>query len=119
MSAYPMPCGIPVWKNNLESVELDSLFGFLEAFVVCPTNISRPFLPYKDKTGTLVFPTGKFVGVYYSEELKFARNLGYHIIPLRGYLFEKKDSPFKGFVSHLYESRLESKKSGDVAMSFF
>ena len=119
MNAYPMPCGIPVWKNNLESVELDSLFGFIEAFVVCPTNISRPFLPYKDKTGTLVFPTGKFVGVYYSEELKFARNLGYHIIPLRGYLFEKKDSPFKGFVSHLYESRLESKKSGDEAMSYF
>ncbi|KAF3649797.1 hypothetical protein FXO38_17513 [Capsicum annuum] len=63
-------------------------------------------------------PYGKFIGFYYSEELKFARNLGYHIIPLRGYLFEKKDSPFKGFVSHLYESRLESKKSGDKAMSY-
>lgn len=49
MKEYPMPCGIPVWKNNLESVELDSLFGFIEAYVVCPTNISRPFLPYKDK----------------------------------------------------------------------
>lgn len=118
MKSYPMPCGIPVCKNNLESVELDSLFGFIEAFVVCPINISRPFLPYKDKTGTLVFPTGKFVGVFYSEELKFARDLGYHIIPLRGYLFEKKASPFKGFVSHLYESRLESKKSGDEAMTY-
>lgn len=36
-----MPCGIPVWKNNLECVGLDSLFGFIEACVVCPTNISE------------------------------------------------------------------------------
>ncbi|KAL3646554.1 hypothetical protein CASFOL_009521 [Castilleja foliolosa] len=90
MKSYPMPCGIPVWRNNLESVELDSLFGFIEAYVV--------------------FPTGKFIGVFYSEELKFACSLGYQIIPLRGYLFEKKSSPFESFISHLYESRLEAKK---------
>lgn len=52
MKSYPMPCGIPVWKNNLKSVGLDSFFGFIEAYVVCPTNISRPFLPYKDQSGT-------------------------------------------------------------------
>ncbi|KAJ8419534.1 hypothetical protein Cgig2_028425 [Carnegiea gigantea] len=38
---------------------------------------------------------------------------------IKGHLFEKKDSPFKGFVSHFYESRLESKKSSDEAMSYF
>ncbi|XP_073313494.1 DNA polymerase-like [Primulina huaijiensis] len=118
MKSYPMPCGVPVWRNNLESVELDSLFGFIEAYVVCPTNISRPFLPYKDQYGTLIFPTGKFIGVFYSEELKFARDLGYEIIPLRGYLFEKKSSPFESFISHLYESRLDAKKRGDEAMTF-
>lgn len=118
MKEYPMPCGQPVWKNNLESVELDSLFGFIEACVVCPPNIVRPFLPYKDKAGTLLFPTGKFVGVYYSEELKFARSIGYNIIPLRGYLYEKKESPFKGFVSELYERRQEAKKAGNEAMSY-
>ncbi|KAF5182439.1 Dna polymerase, partial [Thalictrum thalictroides] len=57
-------------------------------------------------------------GVFYSEELKFTRELGYHVIPLRGYLFEKKESPFDGFISQLYESRLEAKKDGDEAMSF-
>lgn len=88
MKQYPMPCGIPVWKNNFESVGLDSLFGFIEAYVVCPQNISKPFLPYRDQHGTLIFPTGKFKGVFYSEELKFARDLGYEVIPLRGYLFE-------------------------------
>nr|CAD1835880.1 unnamed protein product [Ananas comosus var. bracteatus] len=52
----------------------------------------------------------KFIGIFYSEELKFARDLGYHIIPLRGYLFEAMSSPFEGIISDLYESRLEAKK---------
>ncbi|KAL0386764.1 UNVERIFIED_CONTAM: DNA polymerase [Sesamum latifolium] len=60
----------------------------------------------------------KFIGVFYSEELKFARDLGYKIFPLRGYMFEKKSSPFEGFISDLYESRLEAKKRGDEPMTF-
>ncbi|KAK4382038.1 DNA polymerase [Sesamum angolense] len=69
MKSYPMPSGDPVWKNNLESVELDSLFGFIEAYVV-----------------TRLF----------------------------GYMFEKKSSPFEGFISDLYESRLEAKKRESI-----
>nr|CAD1835891.1 unnamed protein product [Ananas comosus var. bracteatus]CAD1835918.1 unnamed protein product [Ananas comosus var. bracteatus]CAD1835965.1 unnamed protein product [Ananas comosus var. bracteatus] len=118
MKSYPMPCGVPVWHNNLECQDLDNLFGFIEAYVVCPASISHPFLPYKDKFGTLIFPTGKFIGIFYSEELKFARDLGYHIIPLRGYLFEAMSSPFEGIISDLYESRLEAKKRGDEPMTF-
>nr|CAD1835852.1 unnamed protein product [Ananas comosus var. bracteatus] len=118
MKSYPMPCGVPVWHNNLECQDLDNLFGFIEAYVVCPASISHPFLPYKDKFGTLIFPTGKFIGIFYSEELKFARDLGYHIIPLRGILFEAMSSPFEGIISDLYESRLEAKKRGDEPMTF-
>ncbi|XP_050217580.1 DNA polymerase-like [Mercurialis annua] len=101
MKSYPIPCAIPVWKKNLKSVGLDSLFGFIDACVVCPTNISCPFLPYKDQS-----------------ELKFARDLCYRVIPLRGYLFEKKSSPFEGCISNLYKSRLEAKKASDEAMTF-
>lgn len=63
---------------------------------------------------TLIFPTGEFVLVYYSEEFKFARGLGYTVIPIRGYLFERKESPFKEFVSSLFGSRLEARKEGKV-----
>ncbi|XP_071694593.1 DNA polymerase-like [Rutidosis leptorrhynchoides] len=52
------------------------------------------------------------------EELKFAREIGYTVIPLSGYLFEKKESPFSNFVSNLFESRLEAKKSGNDALSY-
>lgn len=70
-------------------------------------------LPYRDKNNTLIFPTGEFVGVYYSEELKYARGLGYTVLPISGYLFEKMKSPFRDFVSSLFESRLEARKSGN------
>lgn len=118
MKTFAMPGGKPVWHGNLEGLELDDMFGFIEAYVVCPTTITRPFLPYKKQNNTLLFPTGKFWGVYYSEELKYARDLGYQIIPLRGYLFEEMISPFESFVSDLFASRQEAKKSGDDAMAY-
>ena len=118
MKEFPMPGGVPVWHNNLVNKDLDSLFGFIEAYVVCPKTIKRPFLPYRDKNNTLIFPTGQFLGVYYSEELKYARGLGYTVLPLSGYLFEKMDSPFRDFVSSLFESRLEARNAGNDALAF-
>lgn len=119
MKKYPMPSGEAVWKNNLLKEDLDTLYGFVEAFVVCPTTMDHPFLPYKDRKGRCIFPTGSFIGVFYSEELKFARHLGYEILPLRGYFFEKKASPVKGILSDdLYQRRIEATKEGDEPMRY-
>jgi hypothetical protein len=82
MKEFPMPGGKPVWHKNLDGMDLDSMFGFIEAYVLCPNTIKKRFLPYKYKKKTLIFPTGEFVGVYYSEELKYARGLGYTVIPI-------------------------------------
>lgn len=86
--------------------------------MICPPSIKKPFLPYKDAFGTLLFPTGTFDGVYYSEELKYARTLGYFIYPKRGYLFEKKESPFKGIISDLHNKRLEAKAKANESMIY-
>lgn len=118
MKEYPMPGGKPVWDGNLVDKDIDCLFGFIEAFVSCPSSIKKPFLPVRGKDGTLLFPTGDFVGVYYSEELKYARRLGYTVIPLTGYLFQKMESPFKEYVNYHFESRLQAKKDGNEALSF-
>lgn len=120
MRTKSMPGGVPVWHGNLEGADISNLFGFIEVYVVCPETIHRPFLPYRDsKTNSLLFPVGKFVGVYFSEELKYAQQLGYTIVPIRGYLFERKDSsPFEGFISSLYARRQMAKKEGDEAMSY-
>ncbi|XP_059067855.1 DNA polymerase-like [Cryptomeria japonica] len=105
MKSCPMPGGTPVWHANLEGQELSNLYGFIEAYVVCPSTIKRPFLPYRDHNDTLLFPTGKFVGAYFSEELIYARDLGYKIFPIRGYLFDKKPRPFGSFVTSIFERR--------------
>lgn len=119
MQEFPMPGGEPKWSSDLESMELDNIYGFIKAYVECPKTIKRPFLPYRDeKDGTLIFPTGEFIGVYYSEELKYARDLGYKVIPISGYLFEKMESPFKGYVNSLFESRSKAKKDGHHAISY-
>lgn len=56
--------------------------------------------------------------MYYCEEFKYARGLGYTVIPISGYLFERMESPFRDFVSSLFESRLEARISGNEAMSY-
>ena len=119
MKTFPMPGGKPVWRGNLEGQDIDSLYGYFEAHIVCPKTITRPFLPYRDeKSKTIVFPTGEFVGVYYSEELKYARDIGYQVTPLSGYSFEKMNSPFDSFVKTIYDNRQEAKKRGNDAMSY-
>nr|XP_048322176.1 DNA polymerase-like [Ziziphus jujuba var. spinosa] len=119
MKTYPMPGGVPIWNAKLENRELFDLYGFVKAYVVCPETITRLFLTYKgDKNPTLLFPTGKFLGVHLNYELIFTGNLGYKIYPIRGYLFEKTPSPFVNFVSSLYEKRKKAKKTGKDAMAY-
>ncbi|GJW28586.1 DNA polymerase-like protein [Tanacetum coccineum] len=57
-------------------------------------------------------------GVYYSEELKYAVGLGYKVVLISGYLFERKESPFKDFVRPLFLSRLKARKEGNDALSY-
>lgn len=59
------------------------------------------------------------MGVYFSEELKYARKLGYEVTLLSGYSFEMKDSPFTRFVESVYEKREEAKRTGKKEISFF
>ena len=40
-----MPGGKPVWHKNLDGMDLDSMFGFIEAYVLCPNTIKKRFLP--------------------------------------------------------------------------
>lgn len=115
----PMPGGKPKWCSDLKYMDLDTVFGFVEATIECPDTLNIPLLPYRDpKSNTLLFPTGRFRGVYFTEELKMARDIGYNIELERGYLFEKKESPFAEFVTGIYEERKKAKIDKDEAMSY-
>lgn len=58
------------------------------------------------------------LGVYWSEELKFAEKQGYMVYPLQALQYKKVKTPFKEFVNELYSQRLEAKEKGDEALSF-
>jgi hypothetical protein len=122
MQSFDMPGGKPVWHNDLRKknskLEFEDMFGFIKALVICPNDIDKPFLPYRSNEGTLIFPTGKFIGVYFSEELKYAKSLGYIVYPLSGYLFNRMESPFKEFVRDIYNRRIEAKEKGNKALAF-
>lgn len=118
MKTFDLPSGVPVWRDKLMNEPLTNLFGFIEAVVECPSSMNRPFLPYRKANGTLLFPTGTFVGVYYSEELLYAQKIGYKMTPVRGWLYEKKPSPFDKFISDIYEKRIEAKKNRQDSMVF-
>lgn len=118
MKEYDIPSGKPTWHRDLTEAKLDDLFGYIEAYIHCPSSIKRPFLPIMRDDKTLLFPTGKWVGTYYSEELKYAATLGYEILPLSGYLFKRRSSPFKGYVTNLFEERSKAKREKNDSLNF-
>lgn len=90
-SLYPycmlkdMPVGTPK-PYNIEK-GLENFFGFATAEVMCPSDFKVPVLPLKtviNGVEKLVFPTGTFKGTFFSEELKYAQQLGYTIKLIKG-----------------------------------
>lgn len=115
-SLYPfamlndMPGKMVKYHNNLSGFDLYSFFGFALAEVHIP-NTLVPLLPYKSKEDRTIFPTGKVIGVYFSEELKALANRGYSITLIRGYEFERVKDLFTDFINHFYELKKFAKGS--------
>lgn len=102
---------------------LSCFFGFARARVSTPTNkymsdgtlnpvLNRPFLGVSVK-GETIYPLGTFEGTYFSETLKYAKKLGYHIELLDGYHFERGVDVFKSFVTSMYKMKIDAEKSND------
>lgn len=90
----------------MNNVNLDDFFGFCLAEIHCPDNIDNPMLPlrYNNKT---IFPRGKWVGTYFSEELKSVLPLGYKIKLLEGIELSKIDL-FTKYVNTFYKIKMTS-----------
>nr|GFD00286.1 RNA polymerase, mitochondrial [Tanacetum cinerariifolium] len=65
MKEYPMPRGKARRIDFIEEEHLDTMLGFVLAYVECPTDIKRHFLPYRDATGedTFVMSYKENIGV--------------------------------------------------------
>jgi hypothetical protein len=73
----------PLWGTSGIQLLLKDMFGFIQALLISPT------------------PTGKFIGVYFTEELKYAKSISYRVYLLYGYLFKRMETPFQGFVTNI------------------
>jgi hypothetical protein len=94
---------IKVFSNNFN---LNNFFGYLKVEVTCPKTIKVPVLPCKHN-GKTIFPTGKWIGTYFSEELKAVKPLGYNFKFYQGYEFSKIDL-FSDYVNNFYEQKRNS-----------
>lgn len=93
--------------------------GIWDCEVDVPKSIHFPPLPtkhvFKDKTEKLIFPTGKFRGVWCTPELEYAKTLGVKITKIhKGVHFQNGGKIFKDFIINLYDRRLKAKKVGDT-----
>ena len=121
MRNFPMPIGSPtkVYKEYID------FFGFGEYNIDCPESIKIPVLPYKTKDkkdnyyGRTIFPTGKWSGIYFSEEIKHARKLGYTCTFVRGYGFNKNYDLFKEYVDYFFDLKSTATNPIDRAIAKF
>ncbi len=98
-----MPLGLPKVVIADKSTKIvDTFFGFIECEVETPNFLYYPVLPIEKDNG-LIFPLGRFSGVWFSEELKYAQSLGYKIIKVKMAFSFERGNIFKDYVSEYYK----------------
>jgi len=104
----PMPFKL-IRKINLKNnsgFNFAELFGYLKVEITWPKDIKVPVLPCKFN-GNLIFPSGSWIGTYFSEELKAVLSLGYKFKFIEAYEFNKIDL-FNDSVNNFYEQKRNS-----------
>jgi len=102
------PVGTPTETNYFNKNDLGIAFCDIEM----QDYLEYPLLPYRNEAKKLIFPLGSWKGWYTTPEIRKARELGYNITILKGYVFEKQNL-FKDYISKLYEIKKNS-DSGSV-----
>jgi len=105
----PMPGGKPRISSEKD---IDKIFGFIEAKVMAPSEeeLRVPILPVKIDGKTILF-RNTVVGVWWSEELKMARDFGYKILEVKScVIFDKVEGLFDDYVNTIYAKKLKAEE---------
>ena len=107
MYSFVMKKWMPTGHPKIYDIKrgLDNLFGFAKVKIIAP-DIYYPLLPIRTKNG-LMYGSGSWIGVYFSEELKAAVQLGYKIVLIEAIEFEKS-KPFDAFVNCFFDMKKNS-----------
>jgi DNA polymerase type B, organellar and viral len=95
----PMPLEF-LGESLGSSVKLEDIFGFVEAKITTPENLTIPLLPHKIDNETL-HPLGSWIGIYFSEELKTIVKYGYKVELIKVYNFSKSNI-FNNYINFFY-----------------
>lgn len=116
-SEYPFVAKNPMPGNKCNYMEdfsgsglnLDELFGYFYCRI--KTNNGYLGLLPLHINGSLILANGEYYGVWFTEELKLARDNGYEVQVIKGYNFNKQYNVFNKFVDDLYDIKCNSKGS--------
>lgn len=104
---FPGQLNEEIIVSNTNTFNIENFFGFIEVEVETPNDLYFPVLTHHVKNHGLIAPLGKWRGVYFSEEIKYALKFGYKFQYIKGYSFSKI-SPFKDYVTDIYSKRINS-----------
>ena len=111
MGSCKLPINNPTFVKGKDII-LESFYGFIECEVCAPYS-KRPFLSIYDNLLGLITPIGIFGGIFFSEELIYAKSLGYQINIKCGYSYDSKVI-FHKFVDDMYKLRLNKGKQSSI-----
>jgi DNA polymerase elongation subunit (family B) len=96
MLQYGVPCGTAIYTHK----EVDGYRGFYKCRVTAPQKIPFTFVAYRTEQGGCAYPTGCYETYIDSDTIDFARECGYIIDVIDGYVFERVDHIFDNFLNY-------------------
>lgn len=106
--------GVPDgWARPVRRFAGADVPGFYHVTVTVPADEPFTFLPYRDPTGALAWPTGTFSTVISTGEYLRARDRGYRITVKAGWTWRTLAYPFGTFVD-----RIERLRAGGGALGY-
>jgi hypothetical protein len=82
-----------------KNININNFFGFIYAQIIVPKGTKVPFA--STRRNSLISPVGKWVDLYFSEEVKKFIEWGYKVTPIVAFEHEKI-KPFDSYIDHFY-----------------
>lgn len=101
----PLPSGKP---EHIYNPNMDTFFGFVYCTVNIPKDTPYPSLPIR-KNGRVIFPTGTFTGLWFSEEVKYALSQGGQLLGAHwGIQFKPNSNIFTNLINYINSIKVKA-----------